>query len=208
MLAERPQLSGLSRAASALRRMTGMARPAGRPSECSRAWASSRAAGASRALSPLPAAPSGPAARGPAAGRPRAGRALSSGRADHTVREVLHLRRKGAEVDRAVPGDGEQPGPERALVTTELVQARYHLHPGFAGDVVGGSGPDDVQVPEQHRLDVAEQGAVKAASSPRCERPGRPRTSCRAPDQYELGLTAVAGATGKNRQFRLQAGRE
>jgi hypothetical protein len=55
-----------------------------------------------------------------------------------------------------VPGDGEQPRPKRALWAPEASQSGHHLQPGVRGNVVGRLRSDHPQVPQQHRLQVAE----------------------------------------------------
>ncbi len=57
-----------------------------------------------------------------------------------------------------MPGDREQPRPERLLVAAESRQAGDDLQPGLGGDVIGGIGGDHLQVPQQRWLDVAEDG--------------------------------------------------
>jgi hypothetical protein len=67
--------------------------------------------------------------------------------------------RSGAtQVDRAVPGDREQPRPECPLLAAESGQAGNHLEPGIARDVIGGIRSGHLEVPQQRWLDVTEYG--------------------------------------------------
>jgi hypothetical protein len=58
-----------------------------------------------------------------------------------------------------VPGDGEDPGPERPLVAGEAAKAPDHPQPGLGGQVLAGAWGQGVQVAQQARLQVAPEDA-------------------------------------------------
>ncbi len=58
--------------------------------------------------------------------------------------------RPPAMVGQPVPGDGEQPRPERGVITVERVEPLGDSQPDLAGEVIGGAGferPEEAQYP-------------------------------------------------------------